>query len=447
MQTHDRAILADDAGLGKTAQVLAAADAMPLHRVLVIGPAVAGVAWPDQLKLWSPDRAYLSLDSIAMFGLTLPGVYFVSYDIISRADRASLVRELASCRPWDVVVLDEGQYLKTLGANRTLAVYGALLNPRAHKGIVQNTSRVWILSGTLTPNHAGEAYTHLCALFPERLATVPAFKGRVPSLFDFENEFCVVRDTNFGRQIEGSKNLPALRQALDGIILRRLKRDVLRQLPAIEWLTAPLKIDRLAADRLIQPLLDAWATGDPADPSARTSTGMSEAEVLELLSSSPHFSTVRRELGLLKADPSADWVAARLEAGEPKIIVFAHHRDVLHTLMDALKRYNPVLYDGTTPDKDRARVVRQFQQDPDTRVFVGQLQAAGTAITLSSAKTVFMAEWATTPGLNYQAACRAHRMGQRDGVQVYFGTVPDSLDEKITRTAERRAREIAALFD
>lgn len=437
-------LLCDDAGLGKSAMVLDAADNLGLKRVLCVGPAVAGVSWPLQISQWSPSRTFVNLDLGENFGFDLPGFYFVSYDMLSQKKGRAIVAALASCKKWDALVLDEGQYLKSAGANRTKAIYGAKgEGTTSPEGLARNAARIWVLSGTLTPNHAGEAYTHLRALFPDVLVSIPAFGGRVPEQHEFEDMFCDVRDTVYGRAITGSKNQKVLRAAIAPVLLRRRKINVMPELPPMEWLTAPLDLDASVVREIYAAGL--LAAGLPYDSAAED---LDDDQLAAFLAANEtNLAAQRRSLGLAKVPACVRWVKERLTAGEPKVIVFAHHRAVIEGLMAGLLNHSPVQLHGGTGTTERAQAVEQFQKAPSCRVFIGQIVAAGTAITLTAAKTVFFAEYAGTPGVNYQAASRAHRMGQRDGVQVYFGSVPNSLDEKIARTAARRAREISELFD
>lgn len=447
-ETKPAAFLLDDAGLGKSASVLKAADDAGLQRVLVIGPAVAGVSWPKEVRRWSHSRVYMDLDNASNFGFGLPGVYFVSYDTLSRATNNTLRAALCSCAPWDVIVLDEAQYLKNPASNRTRAVYGVPPTGKSSwadpAAIVRNTGRVWVLSGTITPNHAGEVYTHVRGLIPHALASAPAFKGRIPEQWEFENHFCNVRDTNFGRVIEGSKNQAELRAVLAPYFLRRRKKDVLPELPPLEFFTAPVKLDRAVLRTLITA--EAANSGMTYDDVA----SLGDDDLLAFFAQGEGDANLagrRRHLGLSKVPACAAWIVDRLEAGEPKMLVFANHTLVIEELNNALLDYDPVVYTGKTSPADRTARVDRFQSDPRCRVFIGNYHAAGTAITLTAANVSFFAEFSGTPGVNYQAASRAHRMGQLDGVQAYFACVANSLDERIARTAERRAREIAELFD
>lgn len=445
LRTHTRALLCDDAGLGKSAMVLDAADRLGLERILCLGPPVARVSWPAQVRVWSASRRFVPLAEGLHFGWALPGFYFVPYSALSLPySRDALVKELRTAPKWDALVLDEGQYLKNFGSNRTRAVYG---DGDGEDAIFTNAHRVWVLSGTLAPNHAGEVYTHLRALFPDTLLSIPAFQGKIPPQYKFEDRFCDVRETVYGRAVQGSRNVAELRAAIAPVLLRRRKSKVLAELPAIEWLDAPIELDPDVVRETYESALADAGTGLTYEAALALSPDRDDDLLGMLAAAKPNLAARRRTLGIAKVLGCAAWIADRLEAGEPKVVVFAHHTSVLAGLCAALADYEPVVFQGDTNQGDRDAAVTRFQNDPSCRVFLGQIHAAGTAITLTAAKLVFFAEYAGTPGVNYQAASRAHRLGQRDGVQVYFGMVPGSLDEKLAATARRRAREIAELFD
>ncbi len=88
-----------------------------------------------------------------------------------------------------------------------------------------------------------------------------------------------------------------------------------------------------------------------------------------------------------------------------------------------------------------------FQNDPDTRIFIGNIKAAGTAITLTASDRVYFVEQEWVPGDNTQAAQRCHRIGQTKSVNAIFVTISGSLDEKIGAILARKAKDIHAVFD
>jgi SNF2 family DNA or RNA helicase len=140
-------------------------------------------------------------------------------------------------------------------------------------------------------------------------------------------------------------------------------------------------------------------------------------------------------------------VAQELEDGQyQKIVIFGIHRDVIEGLRSSLKAFDAVtLYGGTDP-KTRQKNIDRFQNNPKCRVFIGNIKACGTAITLTAADQVLFVEEEWTPADNAQAAMRVHRIGQSKPVSVRITRLPDSLDQKIGGVLARKTREIAELL-
>jgi SWI/SNF-related matrix-associated actin-dependent regulator 1 of chromatin subfamily A len=114
--------------------------------------------------------------------------------------------------------------------------------------------------------------------------------------------------------------------------------------------------------------------------------------------------------------------------------VFAHHKEVVAKLAEALAEYNPVMITGDTPVASRQDVVDKFQTDDRCRVFIGNIQAAGVGLTLTASSTVIFAELDWVPGNITQAEDRCHRIGQRDSVNVYHCVVDGSFDQHLAQT-------------
>jgi SWI/SNF-related matrix-associated actin-dependent regulator 1 of chromatin subfamily A len=299
---------------------------------------------------------------------------------------------------------------------------------------------VILLTGTPTPNHAGELWQHYRTFWP----ATPALKartGRALSQAEFEDRFCRFRDTPFGRQVTGSKNQTILRESLRDKILRRRKDEVLTELPPLVLQDIPLTggpqnnwIVRVSPEvRAIAAKLN-YAFEHAGDDELLKTLRNPDSAV----------ATVRRELGLMKVASSIIWVQERL-ASVDKILLFAWHRDVIAGLERGLKEFAPVVVTGNSTPNARALAVQDFQSDPATRVFIGQILAAGTAVTLTAANEVAIVEASWVPGENVQAIARAHRLGQRDMVLASFLYLPGTLDERIMRVFRRKAAEIGEL--
>lgn len=429
LATRRAALLAADPGLGKTAVATRAALQVGARRMLVLVPAVARVAWLVEAPLWGWDQPVVCLG--AGVDLTGPCLVLVTYGQFAREPWR---RKLAAAGRWDVLVCDEAQKLKEPGSVAAQTVYGPGC---ADGGLVSRADRVWLLSGTPAPNHYGEVWTHLRRLAPERVANAQGVPMGQSEFFD--RVVHTKPGPHGGQVVVGSRNALWLRQRLDGFMLRQRKRDVAADLPPLDFVDVDLDVDPVA---VLNALLDEDTPihGSGAYPA-------DDDDFLAVATAETHVATLRRVLGRVKAPAAAAWIAEQLESGMAKIIVFALHIEVLDILHDALDRYGAVRIDGSTSPGARIAAVAEFQRSPHTRVFLGQITAAGTAITLTAASDVAMVEMSWTPSDNFQAACRAHRLGQRDGVLVRVLNVPGSFDARVSRVLRRKTADIAALLD
>ena len=178
-----RALLADEMGLGKSAQAIAACD--------IVGAGLSvGVVCPASVKAnWKRE--------FALFGREAHNVDIESYDKVARGafDKAA----------FDVLILDEAHYLKSPKAKRTKAIYGPKCD--GVDGLVGRSNRVFLLTGTPTPNDPSELWTHLRAVMPGAIAG----KTRPRPYFSFINRYCTIINKGFGPQITGGRRLDELR--------------------------------------------------------------------------------------------------------------------------------------------------------------------------------------------------------------------------------------------
>lgn len=349
-------------------------------------------------------------------------VTIASYDFAARRPE-----ELAGA--YDVLILDESHYLKNHKSKRTKAVFG----PKCDKvgGIAENADRVICLSGTPAPNDPSELYPCARALAPDLL------DKRQHSYWGFVNKYCRTRDTGFGLQITGGKNMGDLRERLEPFILRRKKSDVLPDLP-------PLRLETLFLDGVLSRELSVLS----AEISGQIEQAIAERGIEGLQAIAPHVAKLRRLTGILKVAGVVETVKNEVPH-DGKIVLFAYHTGVIEQLEAELIEagFGVVVVDGACPAGFRSSRVERFQSDPGIQVFIGQLTAAGTGLTLTAASECVIVESSWVPAENEQAAMRIHRIGQRNACRVRFATLADSLDEKINRAVMRKAADIAQLFN
>lgn len=405
-----RALLADDMGLGKSAQAIIACESVGAKHVLVICPASVRENWRREF---------------VKFSTTGVKPVVQSYDDIVDKPWIGITNHL-----WDVLIVDEAHYLKTPDARRTQVIYGKKCDGVG--GIIERAERVFLLTGTPVANHYGELWTMLHAMIPGQIHGV---NGRPMKYPTFETRYCLTAaDGHGGTRVVKSKNHESLRAALDGFMLRRKKEEVLNDLP-------PIRFDTLAVSGTI-PSFD----GD-IDQFALVRKALAEKGIGGLKELAPHVAQLRRLTGLVKAESCAKWIADWIEAGGKKLAVFAYHRDVIHALVGALEQEN-IGYtgiDGSHESRDRQLRIDAFQNRPEIKVFIGQIQTC-IGFNLTAAADALFVETDWTPSNNEQAAMRIHRIGQKNACLVRFAMLAGSIDEDIQRAVMRKSQDIARLF-
>lgn len=426
LATKKSQLLWYEMGLGKTAIAITAADFVGAVRILVVCPAVAIENWQREFE---------------RFGRSGNG------RVLSVSSYHSL-HHVPSAEEFDLLILDEAQFLKTPAAERTQQIYG-------QSGIARRAKRVWLLSGTPTPNNVSEWWIHLFCLGYTRL-----------SFRQFTEQFCVGRVLKIPGapprfQITGNRvsAYPELRKILEPFVMRKTKAEVLK-LPPITFEQLVVK----AGDVNLQDHKSFIEYVTPFDRSKALFDDMEkQTELLKtFLSTVPpnsHYaneglqsmehslSTLRRFIGLQKVEPTIKFVTRELEDNEyEKLVIFAVHRDVVEALRIGLEKFGVVTLYGGTPPAKRQKHIDGFQRNKKIRVFIANIHAAGTAITLTAAHDVLFVETTWTPSDMAQALMRCHRIGQKHSVHVRTVSLYNSIDEKITQTVQRKVRELSALY-
>jgi SWI/SNF-related matrix-associated actin-dependent regulator 1 of chromatin subfamily A len=157
---------------------------------------------------------------------------------------------------------------------------------------------------------------------------------------------------------------------------------------------------------------------------------------------------VRRLTGVIKAQAALAELRVELaESQGDKLIVFAVHRAVIDALEVGLFGYGVVCINGDTPKDERPGLIERFQTDPETRVFIGQINIASEAIELTAASNVWFIESDWTPKTMHQAASRAHRYGQPSSVNARILALEGSIDVAIARVLERKMHTFEAIIE
>lgn len=432
-----RAFLADDTGLGKSAQSISAADEIGAKRIIVLCQAIGRLSWALEIpKFQTIPRTVVQFDGATKALPDGPMALVVAYSSLSiKKHRDRLFRLLdADTSRFGAVIIDEAHHLSNPESNRTEAVYGRALGLLGGLLVRANAPLppVWLLSATFQRKNAGDMYAHLRALFPDVLWDL--FGGTVPDPDTFVEKFCITRETHYGLDVVGNNPImiDELRDAVRPHLLRRVKKDVAQELGEVQRVVLPFEVDqaKVRADVLKEG-------GVPGELDTILDGLDMDSDMPDL---PPSAATERRVLGVHKLPPAIEWIEDFLDADPSrKLVVFAHHVEVLLRLEQALKRFAPAVVHGSVNTSKRAADVNRFQTMSDCRLFIGQTIAAGTSITLTAASTVLLLEAEGVPADDYQAISRVHRIGQTEPVTAYYAFAAGTADEKIVTRARRRA--------
>ena len=410
-----RAFLADEQGLGKTIEALAALQAAEAFPAVVVCPASLKLNWMRELERWLPGRGVRALSGHgggagATAAATIADVTVVNYEIV-----AARLDELRAMSP-RALVLDESHYCKNAAAKRTQAV-------QRLSAAVPREGIVLALSGTPVTNRPDELISQLRIL------------GR---LEDFGS------GARFGQRFRGPDAHLRLHWHLRSrCFVRRLKADVLPQLPAKTRAIVPVELDNEAEYRLAERDLVAWLRSQPLDlreldakvAAALRAERLVRVNALKLLAAR----------GKLHA--ALAWIHDFCSSGE-RLVVFAGHREVQRAVLARFPSALHILGEDSAAARDAALQAFQApEQGEANQLIVCSIEVAGHGLTLTRSSNVAFLELAWTPAKHDQAEDRCHRIGQQDAVNAYYLLAAGTIDETISTLLERKRAVIGAVTD
>lgn len=417
LSEHSHALLADEQGLGKTIQSIRAMNELQARKVLIVCPASVKYNWAREIETWSKEwynvqvleGRYARIERWA-------DVVITNYDLLLSRSIFEQIQQMK----FAIGIFDEAHYLKTPSSQRTKAIL-------LRGGVASRCVFKWFLTGTPVLNRPVELFPLLKAAAPELIKPYSSYNA-------FGKRWCGghYRQNGFGGEWwdKGATNIEELNAKLtkSGFMLRRLKEEVLNELPEKTYQILPISTSGLGQSRFLT-----WSKTD-----ARR-VNLSKLEPGEL-------AKFRHDLAIAKLPHVIGHVKDLLET-KSKIVLFGYHRDVLERLEREFKLYGPALVYGGITAKERDASVTRFQNDPSCKVFLGQITAAGTGITLTAADTAVFAEISWTPGEIFQACDRIHRIGQKNAVLIQFLVYENTLEEFILRTVIEKKETIHQIVE
>uniref|UniRef100_A0A8C4NSY5 SWI/SNF-related matrix-associated actin-dependent regulator of chromatin subfamily A-like protein 1 n=1 Tax=Dicentrarchus labrax TaxID=13489 RepID=A0A8C4NSY5_DICLA len=392
VSTQGRLLLADDMGLGKTVQAICIAayyrNEWPL---LVVAPSSVRFTWAEAFRRWLPSVSPDSINVVvkAKDNLRSGLVNIISYDLLSRMDKQQ------PGNSFNVLIMDESHFLKNMKTARC----------KAAMPLLKAAKRVILLSGTPAMSRPAELYTQILAVRPTLF----------PRFHEFGMRYCDAKQMTWGWDYSGSSNLGELKLLLEeSLMLRRLKSDVLSQLPAKQRKVVTVTIDGI--NTRIKAALSAAAK----QLATRNRNKKEEKEALLVFYNHT-------------AEAKLEYITDMLEGGREKFLVFAHHKLVLDHITTELgkKNISYIRIDGATPSAERQQLCDKFQYTTKTCVAVLSITAANMGLTLHSADLVVFAELFWNPGVLIQAEDRVHRIGQTSNVNIHYLVAKGSADDHL----------------
>jgi len=452
--SEGRCLIGDEMGIGKTISAIGYAVIHPEARpVVVVCPANVKYNWRKELLKWLPNEKVTvvsgvndmkaqhvkqiaidkgasdkqaatrksSIEYLVSEGINInthiPDADFIviNYDLMAKYQDALI----AKCPK--MTILDESHYIKNSGSKDK-----PVQRTQATLHLCQYSPKVIALSGTAISSRPKEFFNTLNLMRPSLF----------PSFWDFAMRYCDPYNDGFGWNFDGASHTKELNERTRDLCIRRLKSEVLPELPPKTRTFFPIHLDKktrspydFAQEEWDRKIDDYYLNGESLPPGI----------MLNMIGDLRHI------CGQIKVDYAADWINQYIgQTGKP-IVVFTHHRDVLKRLAEKFKNARTI--SGDTPSKKRQEIVDDFQAG-HISVLICNTVAAKEGITLTKADTVLFIEREWTPTDEEQAEDRVYRIGQESQhVHAVYLSCVGTIDEHFDRVVEEKRAVVKAVLD
>ena len=414
-------ILGDEMGLGKSVQIGAYLFFKNTFPTLIICPASLKLNWEKEIWIWTKKKCIV-LDGLIPYPIDglldeFP-VVIINYDILGRKNKLEVdyekkrIKEVKKLKipykkkiihpsGWvDIlkninfkdIICDECQFIGEKETARTQCVIDICKE-------IKGARRIF-LSGT-------PYYSATRQFFPIlNLIDSIIFNNK----WRYQMTFCNPIKTRFGWKFRGLSNGEQLHDLVSKLMLRRLKKDVLNELPEKIKSIIPMKLDK--------KLLEKYNNDEIVLLSG------------EIVNERKTYQDLKKLVYYIKIKSCIQWINDFIEINN-KLVVFVYHRESFKNIM---KIFDGIVVgiNGNTPSNKRQNIVDQFQNNKKIKLFCGQIEAAGIGITLTAASAVAFVEFGDTASEHEQAEDRIHRISQEaDKIVAYYLIAKETIDEDI----------------
>lgn len=419
--SRKKAILADDMGLGKTIQAVVSTLATESKKVLIICPSSTKINWEREINMFGEYDT-----SIIQGRKWKPAKYtIINYDILKNFHTVKKrgekpIEELTQIldEKFDTLIVDEAHYLKNHKSIR-----GSIVTDLVKKTDFEN---VWLLTGTPVANRPKDLYNLLKIIGHPLADNWQFYVKRYCDAKNFKKRLKNGKIKNIWL-VDGNSNLGELSIRIKNKVLRRMKEEVLdmpdktiipvfNQLSSKEW----VEYDNLWEEYLIKR-------------KEQKKRGSPQRDLVELI--------LLRQFIAMKAIPNTIELVDSAIEEDKKVIIFTTFND---ELLDLQEHYGNkcVVHNGSMSSNDKQHSVDEFQNNPNKKVFIGNIMSAGVGITLTAADTVVFNSFDWVPGNNEQAEDRSYRIGQKNNVSVYYQLFDDTISTRMWYTLKHKKNVI-----
>ncbi|XP_048454898.1 DNA annealing helicase and endonuclease ZRANB3 isoform X2 [Rhincodon typus] len=421
-ERNGRCMIADEMGLGKTIQAIALAYLYKQEwPMLIVVPSSVKYPWIEEIEKWitelNPDDLNLIESKNDIGRIPTSKITIVGYGLLT-TDAQTLIDALHD-QNFQVVIVDESHYIKSRNAARS-----TILVP-----IVQKAARAVLLTGTPALSRPEELFMQIDALYPRKFGTWT----------NYAKKYCNAHLRYFGKRAQwdckGASNLDELHRYLSNIMIRRMKDEVLAQLPPKIRQQIPFDLSKEAAKEM-NGSIEEWEKLMRELRSSSAETDNPFIQVMGLIT------RMYKQTAVAKAGAVKDYIRMMLRDTKLKFLVFAYHLTMLQACTEAAieSKARYIRIDGSIPSSERIHLVHQYQNDPETQVAILSIKAAGQGLTFTAATHVVFAELFWDPGHLLQAEDRAHRIGQCSSVHIHYLIARGTLDSLMWSMLKRKTR-------
>ena len=435
-------LLADSMGLGKTPQgsmyLRYKENSLP---AIIICPASLKLNWQKEIKHWAGLKSYVingkTPEYLSEEFIKKYPVWIINYDILGSENKDEKLEEQKRkeyCKENDLkykkktlkvygwcdtiieknfktVICDEAQALGESTTIRTRAV------SQICEGLPK--SKKIMISGTPYETKTSQFYSLLHMIDPEIFNNEWKYKYR----------YCDPVKTFFGWKFDGLSNAEELHNRISKFMIRRLKEDVLKDLPPKIRSVIPLQI-----------------TDNERKIYIETDKELEDAIVNKKTNVLSKMAKLKQVAFQVKKNSAIQFIKDYIE-NTGKLVVFIWHIESYNILMKEFEKI-AVGINGSVSIQDRNKAVEEFQNNPKIKLFVGQIKSAGTGLTLTASSCTVFLEFGMTAPQHLQAEDRVHRIGQKaDSVLAQYLILEDSIEQDCMNTLNKRAKHLDAVLD